>query len=201
MSAKLERLSKLLQEILGERLTSLVEDRGEITIEVPAAGYLEAARLLRDHDKLKFEQLMDLSGLDYSGYGNGKWTGKRFAAALHLLSVSNNWRLRLRAFAEDDAFPVLDSVTELWPSANWYEREAFDLCGILFSGHTDLRRLLTDYGFVGHPLRKDFPVSGYTEMRYDAEAGRVVYEPVSIEPRENAPRIVREESYGDVRHG
>jgi NADH-quinone oxidoreductase subunit C len=201
MSAKLERLSKLIQDILGERLASFTVDRGEITIEVPAAGYLEAALILRDHARLKFEQLMDLSGLDYSGYGNGKWTGKRFAVALHLLSVTHNWRLRLRVFAEDDGFPVLDSACEVWPSANWYEREAFDLCGILFSGHTDLRRLLTDYGFVGHPLRKDFPVSGYTEMRYDPEAGRVVYEPVSIEPRENAPRIVREESYGDVRHG
>lgn len=201
MSAKLERLNQTLQVIVDTRMTSLVEDRGEITIEVPAADYFEIARILRDHDLLRFEQLIDLSGVDYSAYGSGERPARRFAVVLHLLSVTHNFRLRLRTFAVEDAFPVLDSVCELWPSANWYEREAFDLYGILFTGHTDLRRILTDYGFVGHPLRKDFPVSGYTEMRYDAEAGRVVYQPVTIEPRENAPRIVREKSYGDIGHG
>ncbi|PKO55590.1 MAG: NADH-quinone oxidoreductase subunit C, partial [Betaproteobacteria bacterium HGW-Betaproteobacteria-21] len=156
---------------------------------------------LRDHADLHFEQLMDVSGLDYSVFGNREWTGKRFASAAHLLSIRHNWRLRLRVFAEDDAFPVLDSLCDLWASANWFEREAFDLYGIMYAGHPDLRRILTDYGFVGHPFRKDFPVSGYVEMRYDPEQGRVVYQPVTIEPRENTPRIVREESYGDVGHG
>ncbi|MDR3214529.1 MAG: NADH-quinone oxidoreductase subunit C [Azoarcus sp.] len=201
MSAKLELLSQALRNVFGRRLQSLVVERGEITIEVAAADYFEVARALRDHAGLRFAQLIDLSGVDYSTYGNGKWTGKRFASVAQLLSVVHNWRLRLRTFADDEAFPVIDSVCELWPGANWYEREAFDLYGILYSGHEDLRRILTDYGFSGHPLRKDFPVSGYTEMRYDPEAGRVVYQPVTIEPRENTPRIVREESYGDAGHG
>ncbi len=201
MSTKLERLSQSLKEILGDRLQSLVVDCGEVTIEVAAADYLSVAQTLRDHADLHFEELMDLSGLDYSTWGNGAWTGKRFAAASHLLSIKHNWRLRLRAFADDDAFPLLESLVGVWPSANWYEREAFDLYGIMFTGHPDLRRILTDYGFVGHPFRKDFPVSGYVEMRYDPEQGRVVYQPVTIEPRENTPRIVREENYGDVGHG
>ncbi|MCK9258854.1 MAG: NADH-quinone oxidoreductase subunit C [Azoarcus sp.] len=201
MSSKLERLSQSLQEVFGEKLQSLVLDRGEVTIEVSAADYLHVALTLRDHESLHFEQLLDVSGLDYSAYGNGGWSGKRFASASHLMSIRHNWRVRLRVFAEDDAFPVLDSLCELWPSANWFEREAFDLYGIMYAGHPDLRRILTDYGFVGHPFRKDFPVSGYVEMRYDPEQGRVVYQPVSIEPRENTPRIVREESYGDVGHG
>ncbi|MCL4759391.1 MAG: NADH-quinone oxidoreductase subunit C [Rhodocyclaceae bacterium] len=201
MSAKLERLGRLLEEILGVRLKSVIVDRSEITAEVGAADYLECARLLRDHPELRFEQLVDLSGLDYSAWKNEEREGLRFAVSCHLLSVSHNWRLRLRTFAEDDSFPVLDSVVSLWGSANWFEREAFDLYGILFNGHPDLRRLLTDYGFVGHPFRKDFPISGYVEMRYDPEQGRVVYQPVTIEPRENAPRIVREENYGDVGHG
>jgi NADH-quinone oxidoreductase subunit C len=201
MSAKLERLSQTLREVLGERLRSLIVDRGEVTIEVAARDYLEVAQTLRDHPGLRFEQLIDVSGIDYSTWKNTEWQGKRFAAANHLLSITHNWRLRLRAFAEDDAFPVLDSLVSVWPSANWYEREAFDLYGIMFEGHPDLRRILTDYGFVGHPFRKDFPISGYVEMRYDPEAGRVVYQPVTIEPRENTPRIVREEHYGDVGHG
>ncbi len=142
-----------------------------------------------------------MSGLDYSAWKNSEWTGKRFAVSVHLLSVTHNWRVRLRCFAEDDSFPVLDSLVSVWASANWFEREAFDLYGIMFDGHPDLRRILTDYGFVGHPFRKDFPVSGHVEMRYDPEVGRVVYQPVSIAPRENVPRIVREEYYGDVGHG
>ncbi|MDR2260021.1 MAG: NADH-quinone oxidoreductase subunit C [Azoarcus sp.] len=200
MSAKLERLSQSLRKILGERMKSLAVDRGEVTIETVASDYFEIARILRDHADLCFEQLIDLSGVDYSAC-HGRQPGKRFASVAHLLSITHNWRLRLRVFAGNDDFPVLDSVCELWPSANWYEREAFDLYGILYSGHTDLRRILTDYGFVGHPLRKDFPVSGHVEMCYDEEAGRVAYQPVTIEPRENTPRIVREASYGDAGHG
>ena len=201
MSAKLERLSQILRIVFDGRLHSLVEDRGEITVEVGAEDYLEVARTLRDHAELRFEQLMDICGVDYSTYGNAeRKPGRRFATVLHLLSIEHNWRLRLRVFSADDDFPMLDSVCELWPSANWQEREAFDLCGIMYSGHPDLRRILTDYGFVGHPLRKDFPVSGYTEMRYDDEAGRLVYQPVTIEPRENTPRIVREAGYGEVGH-
>jgi NADH-quinone oxidoreductase subunit C len=201
MSSKLERLSRALQGNLGDKLRTLVTDRGEITIEVAAADYLVVARALRDVADLRFEQLVDLTGLDYSTYGNGKRAGRRFASVAHLTSIRHNWRLRLRVFAEDDAFPVLDSLCELWPSANWFEREAFDLYGIMYAGHPDLRRILTDYGFVGHPLRKDFPVSGHVEMRYDEASGRVVYQPVTIAPRENTPRIVREESYGKVGHG
>lgn len=201
MSAKLERLSQTLRDIFGETLQSLVLDRGEVTIEVAAADYLRVARELRDHASLHFEQLIDLSGIDYSTWGNELRESRRFASAAHLLSIRHNWRLRLRVFVEDDDFPVLDSLVGLWLSANWYERESFDLYGIMYAGHPDLRRILTDYGFVGHPFRKDFPVSGYVEMRYDAEQGRVVYQPVSIEPRENTPRIVREEHYGDVGHG
>lgn len=201
MSAKLERLEQTLRGVFSDVLRKLVVDRGEVTIEVAAADYFHVAQTLRDHADLRFEQLIDVSGLDYSTFGNGGWQGKRFAVATHLLSIKHNWRLRLRAFADDDDFPVLDSLVGIWPSANWYEREAFDLFGIMFSGHPDLRRILTDYGFVGHPFRKDFPISGYVEMRYDPEVGRVVYQPVTIEPRENTPRIVREENYGDVGHG
>jgi len=203
MSAKLERLSQILRIVFDGRLHSLVEERGEITIEVGAGDYLAVARTLRDHAELRFEQLMDLCGVDYSTYGNGETEcepGRRFATVLHLLSVEHNWRLRLRVFCRDDNFPMLDSVHGLWPSVNWQEREAFDLFGIMYSGHPDLRRILTDYGFVGHPLRKDFPVSGHVEMRYDAEAGRVIYQPVTIEPRENTPRVMREAGYGSVGH-
>ena len=156
------------------------------------------ATVLRDHPELRFEQLIDLCGLDYSAYGDGAWKGRRFAAVAHLLSVSLNHRLRLRTFCPDDEFPVLDSLTEIWPSVNWFEREAFDLFGIIFSGHPDLRRILTDYGFIGHPFRKDFPVSGNVEMRYDPDQRRVIYQPVTIDPREITPRIVREENYADT---
>jgi NADH-quinone oxidoreductase subunit C len=201
MSAKLERLVQLLHERFGDDLLSVVTDRGEVTIEVAADRYLWVARTLRDQPELGFEEMMDLSGLDYSTYKNGERGGLRFAVSVHLLSITHNWRVRLRTYAVEEAFPVLDSLVSVWSSANWFEREAFDLYGIMFSGHPDLRRILTDYGFVGHPFRKDFPISGYVEMRYDPEAGRVVYQPVTIEPRENTPRIVREENYGDVGHG
>jgi NADH-quinone oxidoreductase subunit C len=194
MSVKLERLCQSLAAVFGDRISAPVVALGEVTIEVAAAGYLDVCRNLRDDPSLRFEQLIDLSGVDYSTYTG--WQGKRFAAVNHLTSIANNWRLRVRVFAEDDDFPVLASVTDIWNGANWYEREAFDLYGILFEGHTDLRRILTDYGFVGHPFRKDFPVSGYVEMRYDAEQKRVIYQPVTVEPREVTPRIVREDTYG-----
>ncbi|GHU12050.1 NADH-quinone oxidoreductase subunit C [Betaproteobacteria bacterium] len=200
MSAKLECLTLAVKSVLGDKVQSLVVDRGEVTIEVAAADYLAVARTLRDADALHFEQVVDIVGLDYSTYGDVAWGGRRFASVAHLLSVRHNWRLRLRVFATDDDFPVLDSVSELWASANWSERETFDLFGIMYQGHPDLRRILTDYGFVGHPFRKDFPVSGHVEMRYDEESGRVIYQPVTIEPRENTPRIVREASYGKVGH-
>jgi NADH-quinone oxidoreductase subunit C len=154
---------------------------------------------LRDRPELRFEMLIDVCGVDYSAYGDGAWDGARFAAVYHLLSLAHNWRLRVRAFARDDSFPVLPSVIDVWPAANWFEREAFDLFGIVFDGHPDLRRLLTDYGFVGHPFRKDFPISGYVEMRYDPEQKRVIYQPVTIEPREITPRIIREEHYAGTK--
>ncbi len=201
MSTKLERLSEKLHDVFGDVLQSLVVDCGEVTIEVLSKDYLQVARTLRDSADLCFQQLVDISGLDYSSYSGLARSGKRFASAAHLLSIRHNWRLRLRTFADDDAFPVIDSVTEVWSSANWFEREAFDLYGIMYSGHPDLRRILTDYGFVGHPFRKDFPICGYVEMRYDPEQGRVVYQPVTVEPRENTPRIVREDHYGDVGNG
>ena len=168
------------------------ERLGEITIEVAAADYLGAAGKLRE---MGFEQLIDLCGVDYAAYGDRPREGPRFAAVVHLLSISNNVRLRVRCFCPDDEFPVLPSLVEVWPSANWFEREAFDLFGIIFEGHPDLRRILTDYGFVGHPFRKDFPLSGHVEMRYDPEQKRVVYQPVTIDPREVTPRIVREPNY------
>ena len=196
MSAKLQKLSQKLVEIFGERISAPVLKQGELTIDVSAAVYHEVARTLRDHVELQFAQLIDLSGVDYSTYTG--WQGKRFASVCHLTSLQLNCRLRLRTFADNPDFPVLPTVTNVWASANWYEREAFDLYGILFEGHDDLRRILTDYGFVGHPFRKDFPVSGYVEMRYDPEKQRVVYQPVTIEPREVTPRIVREAQYGKV---
>ena len=196
MSAKLEKLSQKLADVLGLRIVASVLRLGELTIEVAASDYLDVAQTLRDHPELKFAQLIDLSGVDYSAHSG--WQGKRFAAVCHLTSLRLNCRLRLRTFAVDDGFPVLPSLVDIWNSANWYEREAFDMYGILFEGHDDLRRILTDYGFVGHPFRKDFPVSGYVEMRYDPEKQRVVYQPVTIEPREVTPRIVREEQYGKV---
>jgi len=201
MSAKLEVLSQNLQKHLGDRVKSLQVALGEISIDVDTSDYLDVMTALRDEPELRFEELMDLCGVDYSAYGNGEWAGKRFAAVSHLLSITHNWRLRVRCFAPDDGFPSLPSIVSIWNSVNWFEREAFDLFGIVFPGHPDLRRILTDYGFVGHPFRKDFPVYGYVEMRYDAEQQRVIYQPVSIEPREITPRIVREESYGDVENG
>jgi NADH-quinone oxidoreductase subunit C len=196
MSAKLEKLSQKLVEIFGDRIAPPVSSLGALTIETSAADYHEVARTLRDHPELQFEQLLDLCGVDYSTFTG--WQGKRFAAVSHLLSLAFNCRLRLRSFAADEGFPVLSSLTDIWSSANWFEREAFDMFGIMFEGHDDLRRILSDYGFVGHPFRKDFPVSGYVEMRYDPEKRRVVYQPVTIEPREVTPRIVREDNYGKV---
>ncbi len=185
--------------MLGGRATETTVARGEVTIVVPAARYLEVAHALRDHAELRFEQLIDLAGVDYLGYGDGAWSGRRFAVVVHLLSVTHNWRLRVRTFCEDDDLPMVASVTPLWSSAGWFEREAFDLYGIVFEGHADLRRILTDYGFVGHPFRKDFPISGHVEMRYDPGERRVVYQPVTIEPREIVPRVIREEGYGQGR--
>ena len=201
MSARLEQLRQSIESILGERVLNPRIDRGELTIEAAPADYVAVARMLRDHPDLAFEELIDLTGVDYSTHARGAGGGRRYAAVCHLLSIQHNRRMRLRVFAENDDFPVLDSLVEVWPGVNWYEREAFDLLGIMFSGHPDLRRILTDYGFIGHPFRKDFPVSGYVEMRYDPDQQRVVYQPVSIEPREVTPRIVREENYGDVGNG
>jgi NADH-quinone oxidoreductase subunit C len=201
MSAKLETLSQNLQTHFGEKLRSVKLALGELTIEVGAADYLPLMTALRDERNLGFEELTDLCGVDYSTYGDGAWSGKRFAVVTHLISIANNWRLRVRVFAEDDEFPMIDSVTGVWASANWFEREAFDLYGIAFPGHNDLRRILTDYGFIGHPFRKDFPRSGHVEMRYDPDQARVIYQPVTIEPRENTPRILREDTYGDPAHG
>ena len=200
MASKLETLKANLEAAFGGRLTSITESVGELTIVVKAADSLEVAKRLRDDRTLGFEQLIDLAGVDYQSYGEGAYDGPRFAAVSHLLSVSNNWRLRVRVFAPDDDMPIVPSLVEIWNSANWYEREAFDLYGIVFEGHPDLRRILTDYGFIGHPFRKDFPVSGYVEMRYDPEEKRVVYQPVTIEPREITPRVIREDRYGGMKH-
>jgi len=196
MTTKIETLEAALHNALGSQIRSLTVALGEVTVVVGASDYLSAMRVLRDHADLRFEELIDLCGVDYSTYGDGAWEGSRFAAVSHLLSVTHNWRLRVRVFAPDDDLPVVASVTEVWQSANWYEREAFDFFGILFDGHNDLRRILTDYGFIGHPFRKDFPMSGYVEMRYDPEQKRVIYQPVTIEPREITPRVIREEKYG-----
>lgn len=201
MSAKLEMLSQNLQTHFGDRLKSLNFALGEVTIEVGASDYLSVMAALRNEADLQFEELVDLCGVDYSTYGEGAWQGRRFAAVTHLLSIQKNWRLRVRVFAEDDEFPSVDSIASVWKSVNWFEREAFDLYGIAFVGHDDLRRILTDYGFIGHPFRKDFPISGYVEMRYDPDQARVIYQPVTIEPRENTPRILRENTYGDPAHG
>jgi NADH-quinone oxidoreductase subunit C len=198
MSAKLETLSQNLETHLGERIKSRKLALGELTIEVAASDYLDAMQTLRDVAVLGFDEVIDLCGVDYATYGDGKWQGLRYAVVVHLLSVTNNQRLRVRVFADSNDFPSVPSIIDLWPAANWFEREAFDLYGIVFPGHNDLRRILTDYGFIGHPFRKDFPVSGYVEMRYDPDQRRVIYQPVTIEPRENTPRIVREETYGDL---
>jgi NADH-quinone oxidoreductase subunit C len=192
---RLEKLSESLQSALGGLLLSLKSHVGEVTIETQAADVLAVCTLLRDHADLKFEQLIDLCGVDYSEYGDGAWTGRRYAVVYHLLSVSLNQRVRLKVFAADDEFPVLATVVGIWSAANWFEREAFDLFGLMFDGHPDLRRILTDYGFVGHPFRKDFPMIGNVEMRYDPDQQRVVYQPVSIEERNNVPRIIRDEGF------
>jgi NADH-quinone oxidoreductase subunit C len=196
MTTKLELLEASLRNALGEQLQNLTVALGEVTIVVKSNDYASAMRVVRDHADLRFEELIDLCGVDYSTYGDGVWEGPRFAVVSHLLSLTHNWRLRVRVFASDDEMPVVASLTDIWAAANWYEREAFDFYGILFEGHNDLRRILTDYGFIGHPFRKDFPVSGYVEMRYDPEQKRVIYQPVTIEPRENVPRVIREEQYG-----
>jgi NADH-quinone oxidoreductase subunit C len=213
---KTDTLATALSSALGARLLSTTIALGEVTIVVGADDLLSTMRTLRDSPELRFDILVDLAGVDYSAYGTTgrgiayfdsdamapeavaqRKHSRRFAAVYHLLSLANNQRLRVRAFAPDDEFPVLPSVIEAWPNANWYEREAFDFFGIMFTGHPDLRRILTDYGFIGHPFRKDFPLSGHVEMRYDPEQGRVIYQPVSIEPREVVPRIIREQTYGE----
>jgi NADH-quinone oxidoreductase subunit C len=226
MSEHTSELAKRIQARFGDRITGVTERLGQVTVEVAPANLLEVARALRDEREFRFEQLIDLCGVDYASYGMSEWEGsdeassggfsrgvegagpgrfragevhfasgaRRFASVVHLLSIANNRRLRLRSFAPDDELPVIPSLTEIWPGANWFEREAFDLFGIVYEGHPDLRRILTDYGFVGHPFRKDFPLIGNVEVRYDPEKGRVVYEPVSIEPRVLVPRVVREDS-------
>jgi NADH-quinone oxidoreductase subunit C len=198
MTVKLDQLQAALESVFGDRIGKLVRDRGEITVTVAATDYLDAARTLRDDATLGFEQLIDLCGLDYSDWRNEPNDGPRYCVVLHLLSITHNWRVRIKVFAPDDELPAVASVTEVWSAANWFEREAFDLYGIIFEGHLDLRRILTDYGFIGHPMRKDFPVSGHVEMRYDPETRRVIYQPVTIEPREIVPRVVREDNYGGL---
>ena len=195
MPTKPDVLAAALADALGDALQSVTVALGEVTAVVPQARLPEALRVLRDRPELRFEVLTDLCGVDYSTYGGDGREGPRFAVVYHLLSLANNWRVRVRCFAPDDEFPIVPSAVDIWPSANWFEREAFDLFGIMFPGHPDLRRILTDYGFVGHPFRKDFPISGHVEMRYDPEQRRVVYQPVTIEPREVTPRIIREDTY------
>ena len=199
MPQTLDALSLTLENMLGDALVQSFIRLGELTLVVKPQAYAAAMRTLRDHPDCRFEQLIDLCGMDYSDFGDGKWEGSRFAVVVHLLSVSNNQRVRVRVFCPDDDLPVVASVVDIWPSANWFEREAFDLYGIVFEGHPDLRRILTDYGFIGHPFRKDFPISGNVEMRYDAEQRRVVYQPVTIEPREITPRVIREDNYGGLK--
>jgi NADH-quinone oxidoreductase subunit C len=196
MSDRLVQLAANLEKVLVQHIQSVEIALGEVTVTVKADTYFESALMLRDDPSLAFEQLIDLCGIDYQDYRDGGWSGERFGVVSHLLSLEHNWRLRLRVFAPDDSYPLVASITPVWNSANWFEREAFDLYGIIFEGHKDLRRILTDYGFIGHPFRKDFPISGNVEMRYDPELKRVVYQPVTIEAREITPRIVREEQYG-----
>ncbi|MDY0963820.1 NADH-quinone oxidoreductase subunit C [Massilia sp. CFBP9026] len=195
MTTKLETLELALKNALGEG-AAISAALGEVTVVVKAADYIKTMQLLRDDSTLAFEQMIDLCGVDYSTYGEGTYEGPRFAVVVHLLSLAKNWRVRVRVFCPDDDMPLVESITGIWRAANWFEREAFDMFGILFDGHGDLRRILTDYGFIGHPFRKDFPISGYVEMRYDPEQKRVIYQPVTIEPRENIPRVIREETYG-----
>ena len=196
MASTLEALKSAAEAALGANILSATIDRHELTLVCRADTIIETCTLLRDTPSLRFEQCVDLCGMDYSAYRDGVWEGSRFAVVCHLLSVANNQRVRVRFFATDDDFPVVPPLVDVWPGVNWFEREAFDLYGIIFDGHPDLRRLLTDYGFVGHPFRKDFPLSGHVEMRYDPVQARVIYQPVTIEPRENTPRIIREENYG-----
>lgn len=193
-----EQLEQDVLSALGDKVVRTQVARGELTLELRQADYLDAMRELRDAPGLRFDQLIDLCGVDYSTYGEGRWEGLRYAVVVHLLSVELNQRVRVRVFCDDDDFPVMPSVIGVWAGVNWFEREAFDLFGIVFEGHPDLRRLLTDYGFIGHPFRKDFPMIGHVEMRYDPERQRVIYEPVSIEMRENTPRVIREENYGGL---
>ncbi|HOZ63188.1 MAG TPA: NADH-quinone oxidoreductase subunit C [Burkholderiaceae bacterium] len=193
-----ETLKDAVVAALGDKVKRISVDLGEVKVLVSASDYLDAARVLQSAAGCQFEQLIDLCGVDYSEYGGGAYSGPRYCVVSHLLSVSLNQRLTLKVFAPDDDVPVVGSVTSIWNSANWFEREAFDLFGIVFDGHNDLRRILTDYGFIGHPFRKDFPTSGHVEMRYDAEKKRVIYQPVSIEPREITPRIIREDNYGGL---
>ncbi|WP_313171340.1 NADH-quinone oxidoreductase subunit C [Massilia oculi] len=195
MTTKLETLELALKNALGEG-AAISAALGEVTVVVKAADYIKTMQTLRDDRTLAFEQMIDLCGVDYSTYGEGTYEGPRFAVVVHLLSIEKNWRVRVRVFCPDDDMPLVESITGIWRAANWFEREAFDMYGILFDGHGDLRRILTDYGFIGHPFRKDFPISGYVEMRYDPEQKRVIYQPVTIEPRENIPRVIREETYG-----
>lgn len=194
----MEQLAETIRAVLGDKVKTLKTALGEITLTVAGADYLAAATLLRDAPGCRFEQLIDLCGVDYSEYRDGQYDGLRYCVASHLLSVSLNQRVRLKVFCPDDDFPVVDSLNGIWNSANWFEREAFDLYGIIFEGHNDLRRILTDYGFIGHPFRKDFPTSGHVEMRYDPEQKRVIYQPVTIEPREITPRVIREDNYGGL---
>lgn len=195
MTARTEILAARVNELLGEHVVSVVDALGEVTVTLKAEGLVESMLVLRDAPDLMFEQVIDVCGLDYKTYGDGRWDGARYAVVYHLLSVSKNRRLRVRVFAPDDDMPMVDTVVGVWSAANWFEREAFDLFGIIFNGHPDLRRILTDYGFIGHPFRKDFPISGHVEMRYDPDQRRVIYQPVTIDPREITPRIVREENY------
>jgi NADH-quinone oxidoreductase subunit C len=199
MTQKLDTLQAALEAELGASIGAFKRERGEITITVAAASYAQVALALRDSAALKFEQLIDLCGVDYSTYKDQAWDGARYCVVSHLLSVTHNWRVRLKVFAPDDRMPVVDSLTDIWASANWFEREAFDLYGIIFEGHLDLRRILTDYGFIGHPMRKDFPTTGHVEMRYDAQSQRVIYQPLTIEAREITPRVVREDNYGGLK--
>jgi NADH-quinone oxidoreductase subunit C len=194
MSVKLAQLKSNLAARLEGKFSRLSEEKGQLILEVKPADLVVAMTMLRDDASLGFSQLVDVCGVDYSEYG-GNWDGPRFAAVYHLLSVEHNWRVRVKAFCANDDLPMVDSMVDIWSSANWFEREAFDLFGIVFAGHPDLRRILTDYGFVGNPFRKDFPVYGNVEMRYDAEQRRVVYQPVTIEPREIVPRVIREDNY------
>ncbi|WP_137719154.1 NADH-quinone oxidoreductase subunit C [Methylobacillus flagellatus] len=200
MSARLQKLQETLSLVLGDKLVSITSHVGELTLVCQADSLMQTMAVLRDQDEFRFEQLIDLCGVDYADYGQNDlgentWAGARYAVVYHLLSVSLNQRLRVRVFAGDDFFPVLPTMVEMWPVANWFEREVFDLYGIMFEGHPDLRRLLTDYGFVGHPFRKDFPMIGNVEMRYDPEQQRVIYQPVSIELRNNVPRVIRDEGF------